>query len=74
MINSLNKCTTIFLLMSFLFAQDSLIQDSSEFQNEIPLNQNGADYAETSNRLPLLLKDVKVLLTDAIIAHSQADT
>ena len=74
MINSLNKCTTIFLLMSFLFAQDSLIQDSSEFQNEIPLNQNGADYAETSNRLPLLLKDVKVLLTDAIIADSQGDT
>ena len=47
MINSLNKCTTILLLMSFLFAQDSLIQDSSEIQNEIPLNQNGADYAET---------------------------
>ena len=74
MINSLNNYSTIFLLMSFLFAQESSIQDSSEFQNEIPLNQNGSEYTETSNRLPLLLKDVKVLLTDAIIADSQGDT
>jgi membrane-bound lytic murein transglycosylase D len=74
MINSLNKCAKIFLLMSCLFAQESSIQDSSEFQNEIPLNQNGSEYTETSNRLPLLLKDVKVLLTDAIIADSQGDT
>ena len=74
MINSLNKCAKIFLLMSCLFAQESSIQDSSEFQNEIPLNQNGSDYTETSDRLPLLLKDVKVLLTDAIIADSQGDT
>ena len=74
MINSLNKYSTILLLMSFLFAQESSIQDSSEFQNEIPLNQNGSEYTETSNRLPLLLKDVKVLLTDAIIADSQGDT
>ena len=74
MINSLNKYAKIFLLMSCLFAQESSIQDSSEFQNEIPLNQNGSEYTETSNRLPLLLKDVKVLLTDAIIADSQGDT
>jgi len=64
----------IYLLLCFLFAQESLVQDSSEMQKEIPLNQNGAEYAETSNRLPLLLKDVKVLLTDAIIADSQGDT
>ena len=57
-----------------LFAQESSVQDSSVFQNEVPLNQNGSGFTETSNRLPLLLKDVKVLLTDAIIADSQGDT
>ena len=57
-----------------LFAQESSVQDSSVFQNEVPLNQNGSGFSETSNRLPLLLKDVKVLLTDAIIADSQGDT
>ena len=71
---NLRSYGTIYLLSCFLFAQDSLVQDSSEMQKEIPLNQNGAEYAETSNRLPLLLKDVKVLLTDAIIADSQGDT
>ena len=64
----------IFLLPSFILGQESSIQDSSNFQKEIPINQNGSEYAETSNRLPLLLKDVKVLLTDAIIADSQGDT
>mgnify|MGYP003323853528 CR=1 FL=1 len=43
-----------------LFAQASSVQDSSVFQNEVPLNQNGSGFTETSNRLPLLLKDVKV--------------
>ena len=71
---NLKSYGTIYLLSCFLFAQESLVQDSSEMQKEIPLNQNGAEYAETSNRLPLLLKDVKVLLTDAIIADSQGDT
>ena len=71
---NLRSYGTIYLLSCFLFAQESLVQDSSEMQKEIPLNQNGAEYAETSNRLPLLLKDVKVLLTDAIIADSQGDT
>ena len=61
-------------LMSCLLAQESSVQDSSLFQNEVPLNQNGSGFTETSNRLPLLLKDVKVLLTDAIIADSQGDT
>ena len=71
---NLRSYGTIYLLSCFLFAQESLTQDSSLMQKEIPLNQNGEEYAETSNRLPLLLKDVKVLLTDAIIADSQGDT
>ena len=64
----------IHLMSCLLFAQESSVQDSSVFQNEVPLNQNGSGFTETSNRLPLLLKDVKVLLTDAIIADSQGDT
>ena len=64
----------IHLMSCLLFAQESSVQDSSVFQNEVPLNQNGSGFTETSTRLPLLLKDVKVLLTDAIIADSQGDT
>ena len=74
MIVNLRSFKAIYILSCFLFAQESLVQDSLEVQKEIPLNQNGTEYAETSNRLPLLLKDVKVLLTDAIIADSQGDT
>ena len=74
MIVNLRSFKAIYILSCFLFAQESLVQDSLEVQKEIPLNQNGTEYTETSNRLPLLLKDVKVLLTDAIIADSQGDT
>ena len=72
--NNLNSFSMIHLMSCLLFAQESSVQDSSVFQNEVPLNQNGSGFTETSNRLPLLLKDVKVLLTDAIIADSQGDT
>ena len=74
MIVNLRSFKAIYILSCFLFAQESQVQDSLEVQKEIPLNQNGTEYTETSNRLPLLLKDVKVLLTDAIIADSQGDT
>ena len=72
--NNLISFSMIHLMSCLLFAQESSVQDSSVFQNEVPLNQNGSGFTETSNRLPLLLKDVKVLLTDAIIADSQGDT
>ena len=72
--NNLISFSMIHLVSCLLFAQESSVQDSSVFQNEVPLNQNGSGFTETSNRLPLLLKDVKVLLTDAIIADSQGDT
>ena len=72
--NNLISFSMMHLISCLLFAQEPSVQDSSVFQNEIPLNQNGSGFSETSNRLPLLLKDVKVLLTDAIIADSQGDT
>ena len=40
--------------------------------SEIPINGNG--YVETENRLPQLLRDVKVYLTDALIADVHSDT
>ena len=41
----------------------------------IPVQEtNGNEFLETENRLPQLLRDVKVLLTDALIADVWKDT
>ncbi|HIN26841.1 MAG TPA: hypothetical protein EYM74_05955, partial [Candidatus Marinimicrobia bacterium] len=69
-----NKIWTLLILSSFLLAQDLLSNDSNNVDQDVPAAKNGSGFVETTNRLPQLLKDVKILLTDAIIADSQGDT
>ena len=51
--------------------QDSTLKDSSILTSRTP-SDNGL--LETENRLPQLLRDIKVLLTDALIADVWKDT
>ena len=67
----INNIWTILVLSSVLLAQDSLNNSSN---NVVPNVKNNLGFVETTNRLPQLLKDVKILLTDAIIADAQGDT
>ncbi len=69
-----NKIWKLLVLSSFLLAQDSLSNDSNNVDQDVPAAKNGSGFVETTNRLPQLLKDVKILLTDAIIADAQGDT
>ena len=69
-----NKIWTLLVLSSFLLAQDSLSNASNNVDQDVPAAKNGSGFVETTNRLPQLLKDVKILLTDAIIADAQGDT
>jgi len=69
-----NKICTLLVLSSFLLAQDSLSNGSNNVDQDVPAEKNGPGFVETTNRLPQLLKDVKILLTDAIIADAQGDT
>jgi membrane-bound lytic murein transglycosylase D len=64
----------ILILSSFLLAQDSLNNSSNSVAPNVPTVKNNLGFVETTNRLPQLLKDVKILLTDAIIADAQGDT
>jgi len=69
-----NKIWMLLVLSSFLLAQDSLNNSSNIVEQNVPAVKNGSGFVETTNRLPQLLKDVKILLTDAIIADVQGDT
>ena len=69
-----NNIFTLLLLSSFLFAQDSLSNSSNNVEQNVPVVKSGSGFVQTTNRLPQLLKDVKILLTDAIIADAQGDT
>ena len=68
---------TLNLLAVLLFGQDATRNDSVELKssengsvvNDIYTNGNGS-----VNRLPQLLQDVKVLLTEAMIADVHKDT
>ena len=64
----------LLVLSSFLLAQDSLNNSSNIVEKNVPAVKNDSGFVETTNRLPQLLKDVKILLTDAIIADAQGDT
>lgn len=48
------------------------INGGESLTKEYPVNGNG--YVETANRLPQLLRDIKVYLTDAMIADVHHDT
>ena len=61
----------LLILSSFLFAQDSLSNSSNNVEQNVPVVKSDSGFVETTNRLPQLLKDVKILLTDAIIADAQ---
>ena len=63
-----NKIWMLLVLSSFLLAQDSLSNDSNKVDQDVPAAKNGSGFVETTNRLPQLLKDVKILLTDAILS------
>ena len=70
----INKFWSILVLASCLLAQDSLNNGSNNVGQNVPTLKNSSGFVETTNRLPQLLKDVKILLTDAIIADVQGDT
>ena len=69
-----NKIWSILVLASCLLAQDSLNNSSKNVEQNVQVVKNDSGFVETTNRLPQLLKDVKILLTDAIIADAQGDT
>ena len=69
-----NKIWVLLVHSSFLIAQDSLSNSSKIVKQNVPAVKNDSGFVETTNRLPQLLKDVKILLTDAIIADAQGDT
>ncbi|HIA31325.1 MAG TPA: hypothetical protein EYN82_07050, partial [Candidatus Marinimicrobia bacterium] len=59
--------------------QDSLKSETSQIIPGISLvngypNGNGNKFLETGNRLPQLLRDIKVYLSDAVIADVHNDT
>ena len=64
----------LLVLSSFLLAQDSLSNSSNNVEQNVPVVKSDSGFVQTTNRLPQLLKDVKILLTDAIIADAQGDT
>ena len=66
-----NKIWMLLVLSSFLLAQDSLNNSSNIVEQNVPAVKNDSGFVETTNRLPQLLKDVKILLTDGIIADAQ---
>ena len=69
-----NKIWVLLVHSSFLIAQDSLSNSSNIVKQNVPAVRNDSGFVETTNRLPQLLKDVKILLTDGIIADAQGDT
>ena len=69
-----NKIWLILVLASFSLAQDSLNNSPKNVEQNVQVVKNDSGFVETTNRLPQLLKDVKILLTDAIIADAQGDT
>ena len=69
-----NKIWVLLVHSSFLIAQDSLSNSSNIVKQNVPAVKNDSGFVETTNRLPQLLKDVKILLTDGIIADAQGDT
>lgn len=71
------KLLLLFAFVAILTGQNSPEQPGFDVSNSIDsqsgyLNENGV--AETSDRLPRLLRDVKILLTDALIADVHEDT
>jgi len=55
-----NKIWMLLVLSSFLLAQDSLNNSSNIVEKNVPAVKNGSGFVETTNRLPQLLKDVKI--------------
>lgn len=81
----IHKFVILVLLLSVLNAQDDSSGSSAlkiRKVDEISVNQpvsgytdaENTEYVETSNRLPQLLRDVKLHLTEAIMADTQQDT
>ncbi len=73
MIRLLTGFIIITISLVNLKAQDNLTDvDPARMNNTIQLNGNG--YSNSVDRLPQLLRDVKVYLTDAVIADVHQDT
>ena len=80
MIQQVTRIFSFVILLSICLGRDSSsvsIYDESTITDSliIPVKEtNGNGFLETENRLPQLLQDVKVLLTDALIADVWEDT
>ena len=80
MIQQVTRIFPFVILLALCLGRDSStvsIHDKSTITDSliIPVQEtNGNEFLETENRLPQLLRDVKVLLTDALIADVWKDT
>ena len=80
MIQQVTRIFPFVILLSFCLGRDSSnvsIHDKSIITDSLIISEqetNGNEFLETENRLPQLLQDVKVLLTDALIADVWEDT
>ena len=80
MIQQVTRIFPFVILLALCLGRDSStvsIHDKSTITDSliIPVQEtNGNGFLETENRLPQLLRDVKVLLTDALIADVWEDT
>ena len=80
MIQQVTRIFPFVILLALCLGRDSStvsIHDKSTITDSliIPVQEtNGNEFLETENRLPQLLRDVKVLLTDALIADVWEDT
>ena len=73
MIRPLTGIIIILITLGSLKAQDH-ISNGDSVQTNITNYTNGNGFSQSDNRLPQLLRDVKVYLSDAIIADVYQDT